>query len=81
MIECYLIPDPFSNPFEGTENICGYPNPPDDCSQCLCEGGDISPITGKKVEIDLIQKIYSHYNCDLNCEECEKPGLCPDRLR
>lgn len=34
---------------EPPEFSCGYENGPDDCSTCVCNGGSLSPITGRRV--------------------------------
>lgn len=38
------------NPIDGYESECEYEKPPD-CDNCICNGGQIDPRTGKRANI------------------------------
>lgn len=50
------------NPLDGYDYDCDYENSAEfGCDQCICNGGDMSPISGKPLAEKTVQRYYEKY--------------------
>ena len=46
--QVYCLEDKRVDSMDGCEIVCGYENAPANCGDCVCNGGNVNPQTGRR---------------------------------